>query len=156
MLTDLRDTLDAPILKLPIGGTVYEVTECDAATWLRLQEVNQANIARVRAREAGAAVPDDDIMSEMEMVKLSLSDAYQTMIDGGVRPSELRHAGVTAFYWQLGVEDLAVSWWESGGKAPAPPGPSRSTSTRTRAAKSSTASRTSTTPRKRSPAKKAG
>lgn len=160
MLTDLRDLLTPPTLKLPIGGTVYTVPECSAATWLRFQEVNNRAADKIAEDDDTKATLDDvgDGMSETEMIQLALGDAYQQMLSGGVRPSELRHAGITAYYWQLGNEDVAVAMWEAVGKAPAaqtPPPPDPSTSTTTPEATSSTASPTTTTSRPRKPREKA-
>lgn len=153
MLTDLRDMLTAPTLTLPIGGQAFVVQECPAETWLRLQEVNDRATAKV-TEDGDTSATLEDVgggMSETEMVKLALGDTYQQMIAGGVRPSELRHAGITAYYWQLGNESVAAAMWESAGKAPAPTktAPTSSTPKRTRREKSSMASPTTTTSRPR-------
>lgn len=126
---DLRGMLGAPKLKLPIGGRTYVVEPATAETWLKLQEVN----ARATAVISGKGDEGEDI-SEPELYRLALGDAFDHMVKG-VSGAELKHAGITAYYWQLGQDSVAEAVWADVGKAEKPtPKRSRSTSTSTGAA----------------------
>ncbi|MDQ1738106.1 MAG: hypothetical protein QOH56_4357 [Pseudonocardiales bacterium] len=158
-LADLREFIDSPKLTLPIGGRSYNVGPVTAQVWLRLQEI-QARAAKVI--EDAAKLSDDpdavlaasdteiDEISELDLIKLALGDAFDVMVRGGVTGPELKHAGVTAYYWQLGQESVAEAIWISAGKATAPRRAPRTsirtstgaaTTTRKRASGSGTSSR---------------
>lgn len=151
-LTDLSDALDLPKLRIPLRGKVYIVLPCSGKAWLQLQDINN------RASEALAESGDPKAefktgVTEDEMFKLALGDTYDELM-AEVSVAEIRHAAMTAYYWQLGDEAVAVAVWESAGKAPEPvPAPRRRrTSNSTRSAPTRTASRTTTTsPRKSQP-----
>lgn len=153
MLTDLRDMLDAPTLKLPIGGKTYVVQACTADAWLRLQEINDRITAKAKTSEDGTDVATATGVSELEMFKMALGDTFAEMITGQVTAVELKHAGVTAYYWQLGNEAVAEAMWQSAGKAPAPSKPARQSSTRTSTAGATTTRKRASTKATTTPTK---
>lgn len=142
MLQDLREFLDQPVLRMPIGGRIFEVQPVSAREWLRLQEVQQS----VLSADPESAVSDASRMTEVELYKLVLGDAYEELLDNVSRP-ELEKAALTAYYWQLGRNDIAESFWSLGGKAEAPTparAPRKSTTRTSTGAANTTRKRAST------------
>lgn len=173
-LDDLRELLDQPELKLPIGGRVFVVLPCNATTWLKLQEVyDAASVKRdalieaqekLKTLQADSNSTADDItaavlalseaanarsdVSDLDLFRMSLGAVFEAMLDHVTGP-ELRQAGTTAWLWQLGKQGLAEAFWTSGGKASEPAGESTGTSTGEAPSTSRRASSSSTnTPRK--------
>jgi hypothetical protein len=141
MLEDLRGFLDAPKLTLPIGGKNYIVEPVTAETWLKL--VHFSELVASNADKPEATTDEIAQMSEIDLFKLCLGTTFDVLAKV-VNRNELRTAGLTAFYWQLGREDVAESMWRLEGKATAPKAaPKRSTRTTTAAA-STTRKRAST------------
>lgn len=156
-LSDLRESLDAPVLTLPIGGKTYIVKACSAAVWLQLQEINDRTAKALEAAKAAGEDGEsvDSGVSELDLMKMSLGATYDTMVNSGdVTMPEMKHAGITAYYWQLGQRTVAEAVWESVGKAPAPTtkAPAKS-STRTSTASATTTRRRASTSGTSSPKK---
>jgi hypothetical protein len=147
-LEDLRDFLDAPKLTLPIGGRRYVVEPATAEVWLRLQAV--AADAEAAAKGDGEALARSGRVSDLDVYRLALGPAFDEMLPK-VSKTELGQAGMTAWFWQLGQQELAETYWRSGGKA-SPPPRKTTTSTGGRVARSRTASPSTTRPRRKSSA----
>lgn len=132
-LSDLREMLDAPVLKLPIGGKTYAVQAADAETWLRLQDIHNRSADLVAGRPASASRSADAVtgLSEIDMYRLALGDVFDKLVVAKVSGPELKHAGLTAYFWQIGEQDVAEAMWESAGKAPARPRSRRGSTTST-------------------------
>lgn len=124
-LEDLSQYLETPTLTLPIRGTSYTVESADGERWLRLQA-----IAANTDTKSGESM--------MDLYRLALGDTFDQLVNAKVSGADIQHAGTTAFYWQIGREDLAQAFWRSGGKAP---GPRRATPKTTRPAAASTTRR---------------
>lgn len=155
-LSDLGDALDLPCLRIPLRGKNYIVLPCSGRAWLKLQEINNRATA-VLAEQGDPDAEVDTGVTEVEMFQLALGATYDELM-AEVSMPEVKHAAMTAYYWQLGNEELAVALWESPmGKArPAAPARRRATGSSTRSARTTTASRTTTTsPRKSQPRKRA-
>lgn len=141
-LQDLRDFLDAPKLTLPIGGREYVVTPATAQTWLRLQAL--AEDAEKAAKGDPEALKRANDTRDVELYRMALGPVFDEMLPH-VTGTELQKAGLTAWFWQCGQQALAEASWNSGGKAPT----GTLDSTTTPAAKSKTASRSTTTSRRK-------
>ncbi|HJQ00079.1 MAG TPA: hypothetical protein VJ851_00635 [Jatrophihabitans sp.] len=145
-LSDLREMLDAPVLKLPIGGKTYTVAAADAETWLRLQDIHNRSADLVAGRPAAASRNADAVtgLTEIDMYRLALGPTFDQLVAAKISGPELKHAGLTAYFWQIGEEKVAELMWESAGKAqPARRRSSRSTTSTSTGAATTTRRRVS-------------
>jgi hypothetical protein len=141
---DLREFLVGPTLQMPIGGRVYTVRSATARVWLELSE-----FAGKVADAQTAGVPLVDDWNELDLYKRALGDdTYQELVDT-VSVAELKHAGLTAYFWQLGQEETVKAMWTAPGKAAPPKAASTSTSTGGATTTKRRASTKGTTSRKR-------
>lgn len=116
-LSDLSEFLDVPVLTLPVHGVKYIVKSASGEDWLRLQ-----------------AIDDDRATSKvsaMEMFKLALGSTFDEMVKAGLLKAEIEHCGTTAYFWQMGREDMAETFWKSTGKAVAAKSPRKTSTQRT-------------------------
>jgi len=83
---------------------------------------------RIKVGDVNAAVEQDGT-SETDLYRRALGAAFDEMVQDDVTGKELTAAAWTAFFWQLGNQELAESVWENAGKALAPPAlpPNRAT-----------------------------
>lgn len=124
-------------LTLPVGRRKYVVPAATGRAWLQLQEL--------------AAAMDLDEANKMrttDLYKLALGPVFDQLIEHDQPGNVITQCGNTAFYWQLGRDDLATMFWESGGNPS--PRPTRAkamtptaagTTTRRRASGSGTSTR---------------
>lgn len=135
---NLLDTLDRPVLTLPVGDKNYVIAEATGETFLRLVEM-QTNMA-------------ENPRSDSEVMALALGDDLYAQVQAELSQSQVQVVGLTAYFWQLRMHDLAEEFWNSGGKAlrdrvPTPTRTRRATpsgaatSTRRRASGSGTSTR---------------
>lgn len=116
-LSDLSEFLDVPVLTLPVHGKKYVVKSASGEDWLRLQ-----------------AIEDDratSSVSAMDMFKLALGPTFDELVKAGLSKPEIEYCGTTAFFWQMGREDMAEAFWRSGGKAVAAKTPRKTSTPRT-------------------------
>jgi hypothetical protein len=150
-LKDLRAALDGT-LKLPIGGTTYEVAPISAELGLQFQDLMAI---AAKAKENPDYSPDDDDAEvlndagERGLYERALGPAHDQMIEGGVTFAELKLAALYVIFHAVYGDTFADAYWASGGKAPAPNRAARRTATRTRTGAATTtkprASRSTTT-----------
>lgn len=110
---------DAP-LDLTYHGKTYSIAPLDARTGLTVQ----------RAFAASARLQDGDELTEKDKAVLAeddedlwariLGDVYDELLDDGVSFIGLRLAANAAILWTVQDRDVALEFWEAGGKAPAP------------------------------------
>ena len=146
-LKDLREALKSS-LKLPIGGTVYEVQPISAELGLRFQDLMDIAAKSKKAQEAQQEyTPDDSDVevlndaAEKDLYKEALGDAWEQMVADGVRFAELKLAALYVIFHAIYGDTFADAYWASGGKAPAPNRAARRTETRTRTAAGTTTKR---------------
>lgn len=160
-LKDLRAALDGT-LKLPIGGTTYEVQPISAAAGLRFQDLMGIAQKAKQAQDAGEDYsPDQDDVEVMndqqenDLYRDALGDTYDLMVEDGVAFAELKLAALFVTFHAVYGEEFAEAYWNAGGKAPRPNRAARRTATRTRTGAATTtkrpASRTTTTTPKGTP-----
>lgn len=146
-LKDLREALKSS-LKLPIGGTVYEVAPISAELGLRFQDLMDIAAKSKKAQDAEQEyTPDEQDVevlndaAEKDLYKEALGDAWEQMVADGVRFAELKLAALYVIFHAIYGDTFADAYWASGGKAPAPNRAARRTETRTRTAAGSTTKR---------------
>jgi hypothetical protein len=160
-LKDLRAALTG-ILKLPIGGTVYEVPPISAELGLRFQDLMAIAAKAKKAQDAATQYTPDDADTEVmndagerDLYREALGPVYEQMIADGVTFAELKLASLYVMFHAIYGDTFADAYWASGGKAPAPNRAARRTGTRTRTAAAPTtkkrASRSGTTTPKGTP-----
>lgn len=150
-LKDLRAALNGT-LKLPIGGTVYEVPAISAELGLQFQDLMAI---AAKAKDQPDYTPDDDDAEvlndagEKGLYERALGTAHDQMIADGVSFAELKLAALYVIFHAVYGDTFADAYWASGGKAPAPNRVARRTVTRTSTAAATTTkkpvSRTGTT-----------
>lgn len=146
-LKDLREALKSS-LKLPIGGTVYEVQPISAELGLRFQDLMDIAAKSKKAQDSQQEyTPDaDDVevlndAAEKDLYKEALGDAWEAMVADGVRFAELKLAALYVIFHAVYGDTFADAYWASGGKAPAPNRAARRTETRTRTGAATTTKR---------------
>lgn len=130
-------------LRLPIGGKEYVVPSPNAETGLWCQGMLAAGVAVHAGRQPeGIAELDDE--QENNLYQRVLGPVWGELQADGVPWTRIRHAGITAFLWAAGNEDLASAFWESGGRGEAPAPNRKARRTASTASATSTRSRGST------------
>lgn len=107
-------------LVLPWKGKEYRIEPVSARTGLRIEKIMSA--AEKAARDKDAKV-DDQLLSdaeELDMYTDVLGDVYEEMLEDGISFRRLKLAATAAMMWTVYDEDIAIEFWEAGGKAPAP------------------------------------
>lgn len=133
-LKDLRAALNGT-LKLPIGGTVYEVPAISAELGLQFQDLMAI---AAKAKDQPDYTPDADDTEvlndagEKGLYERALGAAHDAMISDGVTFEELKLAALYVIFHAVYGDTFADAYWASGGKAPAPNRAGRRTATRTR------------------------
>lgn len=156
-LKDLRAALNGT-LKLPIGGTVYEVPAISAELGLQFQDLMAI---AAKAKEQPDYTPDDEDAEvlndagERGLYERALGPAHDLMVADGVSFAELKLAALYVIFHAVYGDTFADAYWASGGKAPAPNRAARRTGTRTSTGAGTTtkkpASPSTTTTRKGTP-----
>ncbi|SDJ07931.1 hypothetical protein SAMN05444157_1626 [Frankineae bacterium MT45] len=123
-LLELEEFLDPPVLKMPYRGRTYEVQECSAAVWLKLTALFEAT------RNGSVA----EAISDIDLFRMTLGDELYAELFEQTPKSFVELAGITAWYWQLGLPDTAKAYFANKGKAltpePSPTTPESKVSTR--------------------------
>jgi hypothetical protein len=120
---DLREFSEGRHIDLPIDGVTYRINDVDAETGLLVQRLMDAGI---QAGQAGQPIDlDEDLLDdaqELSTYESVLGDAYQQMLDDGVRWGDIKRAAMTAMIWIYFDEETAERFWETGaaGEAAAP------------------------------------
>ena len=139
-LKDLRAAINGT-LKLPIGGTVYEVEPISAELGLQFQDLMAI---AAKAKDTPEYTPDDadaEVLSdaaETDLYRDALGPAHDAMVADGVTFAELKLAALYVIFHAVYGDTFADAYWASGGKAPAPNRAARRTATRTRTGAAST------------------
>ncbi len=142
-LKDLRAALNGA-LKLPIGGTVYEVPAISAELGLQFQDLMAI---AAKAKDQPGYSPDDadtEVLNdagEKGLYERALGAAQERMLADGVTFEELKLAALYVIFHAVYGETFADAYWASGGKAPAPNRAARRTGTRTSTAAAATTKR---------------
>lgn len=110
---------DAPLV-LNYRGKDYSIDPLNARTGLKVQ----------RAFAASARIQDGEELTEKDKAVLEeddedlwpeiLGDTYDELLDDGASFIALRLAANATILWTVQDRDMALQFWEAGGKAPAP------------------------------------
>jgi hypothetical protein len=143
---DLRELLEEQVLPLPIGGITYSVPACSADDWLYLNTQARVIESMIRAGAMDAEIKGEGEEDPEIFMRRCLGDAFDLMTADGVTGKELTIAAFTAFFWQLGNEELAERVWLNGGKVMQGAAELRKTLAPNRAARRATSSPSRTPP----------
>lgn len=140
-MTDLKQLgsfLD-PILAVPYRDKTYQIPAVDAETGLRLQKLVAAGVRTALDGEIDPAtielVNDADEQGFYETI---LGPVYAELIADGASSPAVKYIGQTALMWHAQDFEMAETFWNSEGKAPAPNRAQRRTGTRTATAAATT------------------
>lgn len=122
---DLDEFFD-DTLRLPISGKVYVIQPVDSKTGLNMQRMmtiaTQAAVGVDISPEQVAALELDDA-GEDQLYRLALGDVYDQLVADGVNWPRLKHAGLTAYFFQITGREMAEKVWATGGPGKAPKRP---------------------------------
>lgn len=116
----VEDYLQPDTFDFTLRGHQFSVAQCDAETGLRLQVI--AAKAAEAFQDPTKDIGDATSTTSEDLYRLSLGDVYPALLALKPTLAELERVGVTAFWWQLGSDDVAEATFTGGsGKAPVPP-----------------------------------
>ncbi|MFB8772097.1 DUF7426 family protein [Streptomyces broussonetiae] len=141
-------------LELPVKGgdgqtRVYRIDEPSAEDGIRVERVTTL-AARLAA---GGSAPDTQALDddeERDLYRMCLGDAYDELLDDGVKWSAFKHVALTVMFWIVSDKETAQEFWTSGQH----PGKAQNRAGRRQAQRGSSASAAASTTR--SPASTSG
>lgn len=118
---DEFETLDAFLddyLDLPVRGAdgkvrVYRIEDPPAEDGIRIEKVS---ILAARLA-AGGTAPDAQVLGdeeEKDLFRLCLGEAYDRLLDDGVKWSRFKHVALTAMFWITSDKATAQEYWNTG------------------------------------------
>lgn len=146
---DLAEVLDNT-LQIPYKGKTYTIQGVSAETgrWFVALTAAGYELAVLQER---ARIKDAELTEDTEFTSLdedserilregknrdfnreALGDALDEMEDDGLSAAQIHHIAQTVLMWTVNGREMAESYYNSGGKAPAPNREQRRTATRTR------------------------
>lgn len=141
-------------LELPVKGRdgqvrIYRIDDPSAEDGIRIEKITSL-AARLAAggKAPDAPVLDDD--EERDLYRMCLGDAYDQLLDDGVKWAVFKHVALTAMFWVTTDKDTAKEFWKTGQQ----PGKAPNRAARRQASRGSSASATANTTR--SPASTSG
>lgn len=106
-------------LVLPWKDKEYRIEALPARLGLRIQRIMSAAEKAMRDdQEVDPELLTDE--DEADLYPQVLGDVYDQMLDDGVSFVRLKLAANAAMMWTVYSAELAIEFWEAGGKAPAP------------------------------------
>ena len=116
VLKNLRSTLQADLLQLPIGDHLYTIPPPTAEDWLWLQAIYfSPAVKAVVDGDMPAAEDLKDQPTEVDLHRRALGATYDRMLADGVTIEELRIAGMTATIDAMHGRAIAEAYFEAGG-----------------------------------------
>lgn len=108
-------------LVLEWKGREYRIDPVSAKVGLRVERIISA--AERNARGAAQDGDQEQVLSDSDELDLYpdlLGDVYDQMIEDGVTFIRLKLAATATMMWTVYDEEVALEYWNAGGKAPAP------------------------------------
>lgn len=108
-------------LVLEWKGREYRIEPVSAKVGLRVERIISA--AERNARGAAQEGDQEQVLSDSDELDLYpdlLGDVYEQMLDDGVTFIRLKLAATATMMWTVYDEEVALEYWNAGGKAPAP------------------------------------
>jgi|SRR5699024_4769418 len=108
-------------LVLEWKGHEYRINPVSAKVGLRVERIISA--AERNARGAAQEGDEEQVLSDSDELDLYpdlLGDVYEQMLEDGVTFIRLKLAATATMMWTVYDEEVALEYWNAGGKAPAP------------------------------------
>ena len=108
-------------LVLPYRGKEYRINPVSAKVGLRVERIISA--AERSARGAERDGDQEQVLSDSDELDLYpdlLGDTYDELLEDGATFIRLKLAATAVMMWTVYDEEVALEYWNAGGKAPAP------------------------------------